>query len=354
MTHSPARNETFLRNIYSKGPFQGHGFICSPPLIPIHEHPDYDYTLSAKPVANWVPWVVENYRRECEWAAKTGDDAVPCARLTTGTHLYAAAFGCPVHRFADSNACAAPLAQSAAEADRLAEPDVWKSPGLARVFELAEAVRRELGQDVFLGPPDMQSGFDTASLVWNKADFLCAMMDDDDSAAVERLVGKGARLFKSFLSEFRKAFPRASPCHCPSAWAPPEMGPWLSNDECGAFSTGLFERFCLPELMDLSRAFGGLGMHCCASAEHQFPAFNRIPGFYAFNRVQARQGYGPILEHFSGPAAPVHVLAWLDDAVIENLIRTAAPGTRFIFVKTAETPEAGVEWLARMRSVTPG
>ena len=41
------RNEAFLRNLYSKGPFQGHAFCCVPPLVQISEHPDFDYTLSA-------------------------------------------------------------------------------------------------------------------------------------------------------------------------------------------------------------------------------------------------------------------------------------------------------------------
>ena len=348
-----ARNESFLRNIYAKGPFQGHGFVCSPAGMSISENPDYDFTISDKPVKNWVPWIVEGYRRQLEMLEAVGDDAVPCARLGTGTHIYAAAFGCEVHRFSDSNPCAKPLLSTAEEADKLGEPDIWKAPVLCRIFELARAVQDELGPDVFLGPPDMQSGFDTAALIWDKTEFLCAMLDDRDSEAVLRLTGKCARLFKSFLTAFRKEFPRCSPCHCPNVWAPPEMGPWLSNDECGAFSIGMFEKFCLPELVDLSESFGGLGMHCCADAEHQFESFKKIPDFYAFNRVAAQRGYAPLLDHFTGRAAPVHVLAWLSEKEIEHLVRNAPAGTRFIFNACGTSIENARPWLARMRGLSP-
>ena len=74
------------------------------------------------------------------------------------------------------------------------------------------------------------------------------------------------------------------------------MGPWLSNDECGAFSTVMFEELCLPEFVDLAETFGGLGMHCCAGAEHQFESFRKIPGFYTFNRVAAQRGYASLAD----------------------------------------------------------
>ncbi|MCE9616038.1 MAG: hypothetical protein K8T26_17340 [Lentisphaerae bacterium] len=345
------RNEAFLRNLYARGPFQGHALVCSPKMVSIPEHPDYDFTLSEKPVSNWVPWVVENYRRQVVLTEAVGDDAVPCAWLATGTHLYAAACGCKVHRFTDNNACALPFVTCAAEADKVDVPDLWTTPVLYRCFELAHAVQRELGRDVFLGPPDMQSGFDTAALIWDKSDFMCAIIDPQEREAVRRLVDKCARLFKGFVAAFRQEFPRSSPCHCPVAWAPPEMGPWLSNDECGAFNTAVFDEFCLPELVDLARTFGGLGMHCCATAEHQFERFKQIPGFYAFNRVAAKQGYAPILKHFSGPSAPVHVLAWLEDTDMEMLVREAPEGTRFIFNRTGVSVEEAQPWLARMRAL---
>lgn len=353
MNHSFIRNEKFLRNIYAHGQFQGHGFLCNPIMTDIVKGPDYDYTISDKPVANWAPAVVENYRRQVEFQEAVGGDSVPLASLMTGTHLYAAAFGCEVHRYSDNAPCALPFIQSAADADRLTVPDIWKSPTLYRVFELGHAVQKELGKDVFLGPSDMQSGFSAAALIWNKTSLLCAMMDENEKEAVKRLAAKCALLFKTFLREFRKEFPRCSPCHCPFAWAPPEMGPWLSNDECGMFSPEMFEEFCLPELTDLAKTFGGLGMHCCADAEHQFESFKKIPHFYAFNRVAARHGYRPLLDYFTGNRAPVHVLAGISPEDTHFLIQNAPAETRFIFCLDKASLEDAKRWLETMRRLSP-
>jgi len=341
------RNKELMRGIFA-GTAGRHAFAYHPPLVPLKE--PGDYTLSREPVSKWVPWVVENYRRTIESLERHGDDNVPTARLSTGTQIYANAFGCRVHIPPDDSPCARPLVSCAAEADRLEAPDIWKTPCLHRVFELGDAVRRELGRDVDLGPCDVQTGFDTACLIWEKSDLLCSMALDP--SAVKRLAGKCALLLKTFLAALRKEFPTMNPCHCPGTWVPPELGPWVSNDEAGAMSPAMFEEFCLPELDDLSRTFGGVGMHCCADAEHQFPSFRAIRGFYGFNRVKAKRGYLPLLEHFAGPKAPVHCLAWVSDEEIGQLVTRAPKGTRFVFQHTgAENDDAAAEWLARGRAL---
>ncbi len=347
------RNTAFLGNLFRRGPFEGHGFICHPPSKPSYQNPLGDYTLSDRPVSEWVPDLVENYRQQCEFLEKLGDHNVPMVGLMTGTHLYAAAVGCKVHRYPDTNPAALPLVRTSQEADALAEPDVWKSPTLYRVFELAEAVRKELGRDVYFGPPDMQSGFDSASLVWNKEDFFCAMIAEPDAA--KRLIGKCASLYKKFLLALRKEVPTCSPAHCPRPWAPPDLAPWLSNDECGAFSTEMFEEFCLPELQDLSSTFGGLGMHCCADADHQFESFKKIPNFYAFNRVPAKRsgGWLELFKHFSGPAAPVHAVGWQSAKDVKATIDMAGPGTRFVFVYSDANLDACRAWLDAVHDIAP-
>lgn len=323
-------------------------FIWQPPLISLTEVGDY--TLSLEPVEQWVPWVVENYRRVTAARESLRDDSVPVAKLSTGTQLFANAFGCKVHIPPDDMPCALPLVGNAAEADKLEMPDIWKTPCLYRVFELGRAAQRELGKDVDLGICDMQTGFDIASLIWEKSDMLCAMALDPE--AVKRLSAKCALLLKTFLIELRKEFPTMTPCHCPGNWVPPELGPWVSNDEVGIMSPEMFEEFCLPELNDLSDTFGGIGMHCCADAEHQFPGFKKIRNFYAFNRVQARHGYQPILDHFAGSDAPVHCLAWIPDEVLAQLIERAPAGTRFIFVRMGGEENEAARWVEWGRSLS--
>jgi len=331
----------FLDNIYRKGPFEGHAFLCQPPQVPLFERGDY--TLSDRPIREFVPDIVRNYELQVRWLEELGDHSVPIAQLTTGTHLYAAAFGCPVHEYEDSNPAAMPIVANAAEANQVREPNLWKCRGLCRVFELAEAVQKELGPDVLLGPPDLQTGFDTAALIWDKSDFYLAMLTEP--GAVHCLARKCAHLLRTFLQALREHFPRMVPGHCPRAYVPPDLGWWVSNDECGAFSTALFEEFCLPELIELSEAFGSVGMHCCADAEHQFEAFKQIPNFYAFNRVPGKQGWKSLLEHFNGPDSPVHVLGWVEPQQVRRLVEEAAPGTRFIFVHAAPDLDDARRWL---------
>ncbi|MBM3499115.1 MAG: hypothetical protein FJX74_10645 [Armatimonadetes bacterium] len=349
MSNRVAENEAFLRNLYRKGPFQGHAFCVNAISVPLLELGDY--TVREGPIERWVPWVVENYERQVRMLEAVGDDSVPVARLGTGTQLYAAAFGCPVHEYEDTNPCALPMVRTAQEADALVEPTIEGSRQLSRVIELGHLVQEALGPDASLGPCDVQSGFDTASLIWNKEQFILAMIDEPE--AVHRLVGKCAHLLKAFLMRLREEFPRLSPCHCPAAWSPPELGPWLSNDECGAFGNAHFKQFMLPELIDLAETFGGLGMHCCADAEHQFPLFRRIPNLYGFNRVAGKQGWDTLLEHFDGPGAPVHVLGFMGEDQMMRLIDRATEGTRFVFVHDTGDAEEGRRWYARMRQVSP-
>ena len=73
-----------------------------------------DYSISNRPVQDWVLY----------------------AGLLTNTGIFAAAFGCELHRHEGSQASAIPLVTTAAEADRLTVPDIWKSPTLMRAFEL--------------------------------------------------------------------------------------------------------------------------------------------------------------------------------------------------------------------------
>jgi len=339
MDNKIKQNKQFIRDIFT-GKADRHGFICVPELILQTRN---DFTLSSEPVEKWVPIIVKNYEKQVKSLELLGDDSVPLARLMTGTHIFAQAFGCDVHVPPEDNPCATPLVFNSSEADSLQIPDIWKTAGLYRIFELGDAVRKELGRDVAFGPCDLQTGFDIASLIWDKSDFLCAMLLEPE--AVKRLSAKCAQLLKTFLIELRREFPTMSPCHCPAIWVPPELGPWVSNDEVGTMSQKMFEEFCLSELNDLSETFGSIGMHCCADAEHQFPGFKKINNFYGFNRVAAKRGYLPLLEHFSGPETPVHCLAWISDEEIAELIARASKGTRYIFVNMGMENNDALRWL---------
>ncbi len=234
------RNRQFLTDLFA-GPFRGHAIIMDPERGSA-PHPG-DYAVSDKPLQDWLPYILDDYTAQVRLLEKLDHDAVPFAHLTTGTGIFAAAFGCPIHIYPDSPAAARPIVFSPEEADALCMPSL-NAPTIARVFEMGELVRRQLGPQVPLGVPDIQSAFDIASLIWNKEDIYVALIQNPD--AVKRLVAKCQTLLKQFFDAFKRAFPECNLCHCPNAWAPPELGVWLSEDEAGSMSVQMFEEFCLP------------------------------------------------------------------------------------------------------------
>ncbi len=340
-----ARNKRFLTDLFA-GPFRGHAIIMDPePTAPGWPG---DFTCSERPVRDWVPWALRDYEAQCERLEALDDDNVPSVEVHTGTQIFAAAFGCPVHIFEGSNAGARPLVTTAEEADRLPEPAL-DTPPLDRVWEFAEEVQRRAGRGVPIRVPDVQSPFDIAALIWNKEDLFQALYDNP--GAVQRLVGKCHRLLDAFLREFERRIPGCSFCHYPRAWAPPELGCWLSEDEAGSLSTAMFEEFCLPSLLDLSRAFGGLFMHCCATADHQYASFRKIPNLRGLNRVFQTPGPRPAIEAFSG--ATVLMITGTDEPGIHELLQMARPDTRFLFNLAAQRPEEARRTYERLRALCP-
>jgi len=338
-----ARNRQHQIDLFS-GPFPGHAITFD---APAPEASPGDVTTSDRPVRDWVPAIVGQYRA---WLTRTealGCDTVPVAPMTTHTGVFAEAFGCRVVPFKDSNAAALPFVHTAAEAEALATPDWSAGRGLARWWELAELVQAELGPDAPITGPDIQSPFDIAALIWNKEDLFLAMVDAPD--AVLALVDKTYALLTGFLDDFRRAFPQHNAIHCPgAAYGPPALGCSLSEDEAGSLSPAMFERFCLPSLVAMSERYGGMWMHCCAKADAHYPLFARVPRLRGLNRVfQYPPGPGPALELFDG--ATVHMVAWRDEAGVREMLDLARPDTRFLFDMGARPLDEARSCLERLR-----
>ena len=190
----------YLTDLFA-GPFPGHAIIMDPELREgyLEMRPYGDFTLPHRPLSDWLPLLLQRYEDRLRWHKATDDDAVPYVSLSTGTELFAAAFGCPVHAFPDSPPCALPLVTTAEEADQLEVPGL-DAPPLARVFEMTHMVRERVGPEVPIAVPDIQSAFDIAALIWHKEDLLIATITEPD--AVKRLVDKCQQLLKTFFDHF--------------------------------------------------------------------------------------------------------------------------------------------------------
>jgi hypothetical protein len=345
MSADDAANRQFLADLFG-GPFRGHAIIMDHEAIPSGRNDDY--SISEQPVKDWLPWALRNFEARVKWHEAIGDDAVPYVALTTGTAIFAACFGCAVQLYDGAPPAARPLVFAAEEADALPVPDLGARP-LARVFEFARLVREAVGPGIPIGVPDLQSPFDIAALVWRKQDLFVAMHQQPD--AVKRLVDKCLSLLKNFLSAFKREFPNFNPIHCPNHWAPPELGCALSEDEAGSLSTPMFEEFCLPSLVDLSETFGGIFIHCCATADHQYQSFKKIPNLRGMNRVFQAPGPRPAIEAFSGRT--VLVTAWAQPEEVYKLLEMARPDTRFLFNMAAQPIEESKRIFDRLRARCP-
>lgn len=334
----------FLADLFA-GPFPGHGIIMSTPLPPAPEAGDV--TSSTRPVSAWLDYGLRAYEAQLRFHEALGDDSVPYAAIQTGTQLFAAAFGCPVHVNRDSSACALPLVHTAAEADALPAPSPTDGP-LGRALDYGRLLADRLGPDVPIRVPDIQSPFDIAALIWRRESLYMALVDEP--GAVLRLVEKCQRLLEGFIDVFLEEFPEANLCHCAQAWAPPSLGLWLSEDEAGAMSTAMFEEFCLPSLVSLSLRYGGLFVHCCADADHQYGAMRRIPNLRGLNRVFTSPPEDTIRAFSPGP---VIIVAWTGLEGCLDLLDLSLPETRFLFNMPEEPLEGAKRTLERLREACP-
>jgi hypothetical protein len=344
MDRAIARNRDLLSDLLT-GRAAGHAVMID--IEPV-ANPLGDFTLGGAPVADWLPWAERQHAERVRRQRLTGDDSVPFVNLNANTGVFAAAFGCALTVHEGSNASARPAVRTAAEADALPQPRWQDVPTLVRHVELARLVAGRLGHEVPLGVPDIQSPFDVAALVWDKAELMVAMVEDPE--AVLRLVEKCERLIGDFLADYFAMFPQANAAHCPgSAWAPASLGLWLSEDEVGAMSPAMFARFCLPSLTRLSRRFGGISLHCCATADHQYAGFQRIPGLRALNRVYQQPGPGPAIRAFSGRS--VLIPAWCGPDEVARQLALASPATRFLFSLGAQPDAAACAAVEQVREL---
>ena len=279
-----------------------------------------------------VEWAWQLYLRQCERAEWLRDDTVPFLDVCTGVEVFAEAFGCRVHRPQADMPFALPCVGSAAEAEKLEVPAIDAYP-LAELWKIADELRHRAGPEPPVRLPDMQSPMGVVALIWNKNDLYRALVEAPE--AVKELSAKVASLLTAFLDEWFGRYGCEYIAHYPDYFM---SGGWtVSEDEVGAVSTEMFEEFFRPQLEALSQRYGGIGLHCCAHARHQWEHFRRLPDLRVLNLVQPpeviREAYGV----FADSVVQYH--SWLGEGPPWTWPEQYRPGSRVVLEASATSRE---------------
>jgi len=275
-----------------------------------------------------VEWAWRSYCRQLERMEHFRDDTVPFLHVYTGTEIYAEAFGCKVVYPPNDMPFPRPLVSTAREAARIKAPRLEDTP-LMRLFDIGDELCRRAGSEAVVGIADIQSPMDIAAQIWDKNNFFVALLDCPE--AVGELAAKVGELFCAFFDEWFGRYGREFIAHYPSYYMP--GGLTLSEDEVGSVSEEMFVELFLPELAALSRRYGGLGVHCCANARHQWKHFLEIPDLRLLNLVHGKR-YLTEAYAFFGPHVP-QMHNWCGDGEPEQWPSLWPPGSRVVLQATA-------------------
>jgi hypothetical protein len=289
-----------------------------------------------------VDWAWRQYRRQVERMAWLPDDALPYLHVRTGTEIFAEAFGCPVHFPDDNMPFALPCIHSAAEVADLKVPELSTS-SLAYLFDMADELRRRAGDDALLKIVDIQSPMDIAALIWDKATFYPALIEAPE--AVLELADKVKQLLTSFLDTWFARYGAEFIAHYPSYYMP--QGITLSEDEVGAVSARMFDTLFLPELQALSERYGGIGVHCCANARHQWAGFKSIPHLRLINLVQPQD---VLTEAYSFFADVPQMHIWGGEGPPWTWPAQYPSGSRVVIQATAHSQDEALNMARRLRA----
>ena len=308
-----------------------------------------DYNPDPAPVPQWWPdrkqaridYALREYERlmgQMEWLR---DDTVPFLGPTTGTEIFAEAFGCPVVRPEDNMPFSRPLIHSPAEVDKVRVPDLGVAP-LALMFEIADELRRRTGPEALMRLVDVQTPMDIAALIWDKNTFYEGVLDAPE--AVRALADKVKSLFYAFFDAWFARYGTEFMAHYPNYYM--THGMTVSEDEVGAVSTGMFREFFLPELIELSQHYGRLGMHCCANARHQWAGFKQIPNLCLLNFVHTEATIRAAWAYFAGHVAQMH--SWSGDGPAWTWPTQYPAGARIVIQAKADTRDEALDLADRL------
>jgi len=285
------------------------------------------------------------YCRQMEQIQWLADDTIPSLMCYSGTEVFACAFGCKAHYPQNDIPCALPMIHSAAEIGKVKIPDL-SHPALQESFIIADELLRRAGKGPVFRVPDIQSPIDIVALIWDKNDLYMAMIETPE--AVREVAEKVKTLLIAYFDEWFRRYGKELIGHYPGYYLP--YGLSVSEDEIGAVNQDVFVDLFLPELIDLQKHFGQLGMHCCANSFHQWDNLKKIPGLKILNICQPAPIVQKAYDFFNGHTCQMHG-GWTPDGDPWTWPGKFPVGSRVVMDLLAKNKDEAVRMCEKMREV---
>lgn len=230
---------------------------------------------------------------------RDNQDYVPVFPVHIGAVQQASAFGCEIVQVRDEDTLwARPLLREY-DPDRILALELPPvEAGLqGESLEMARQAEAFFGGAVPVRIGDMQGPVDVAGQVWGEENLFRAMFEHP--AAAHHLIGLAADLLIAFHRALEAAVTELVGMHCPtSIWMPPGFGTGLSEDYAPLLSPRLYEEFSLPYVNRISRACGGVWIHCCGAFEHNWGNFLKIEALRGLNPAPPEVDWPRVVETF--------------------------------------------------------
>ena len=108
----------------------------------------------------------------------------------------------------------------------------------------------------------------------------------------------------SFLDEWFRRYGKEHIAHYPEYYMP--YGITVSEDEIGIVSSDMYKEYFREELHEFAMRYGAIGIHCCATADHQWDNLKEVPNLKVLNFVRSEEDTRKAVEYFGDTVAQYH------------------------------------------------
>ena len=286
-----------------------------------------------------IEWAWKSYQKDLEKIKWLPDDSIPNLYVASGTEIYAESFGAKVHRPVDNMPFAIPFVFSPQEAEMVKIPHLEDTP-LMDLFDIADELKKRGGPEAILKLPDVQSPMDIVAQIWDKSDLFPSMIEEPE--VVKELAEKAKTLLVEFWDNWFARYGTEYISHCPDFYM--QGGITMSVDEIGNVSSDMYQEFFEEEINEISGRYGGIGIHYCADAEHQWEYLRKIPGLRMLNLYRPERILDDSYAYFKDVTAmwPAKMEHNVPEPLRNKRKEEYPAGSRLVIVESANTIEDAV------------